>query len=220
MIEEILLAVLAVMAWSVLYKQNPLFRVAESMTVGLTLAFVVYTGIDVLGKRVFTPWSQGVWLTPTTIAALLGFMSWTRLGPRSISWVSRWPLACLAGIGTGLAVKGVVGPQILRQLTTKSLIASDPLTTVNNVIIVAATITTLCHFTFSYRHDGVLGASARVGRVFMMLAFGTMLGGFVMTAMGYLIGHMFIVVKPPAVYVVAVALAVLGADVIRSRRIM
>ena len=219
MIEEILLAVLAVMAWSILYKQNPLFRVAESMTVGLTLAFVVYTGIDILGKRVFTPWSQGVWLTPTTIAALLGFMSWTRLGSRSIGWISRWPLACLAGIGTGLAVKGVVGPQILGQLNTKSLIASDPLTSVNNVIIVVATITTLCYFTFSYRHTGVLGALARVGRVFMMLGFGTTLGGFVMTAMGYLIGHMFVIVKPPAVYVVAIALAVLGADIIRSGRI-
>jgi len=94
------------------------------------------------------------------------------------------------------------------------------LTSVNNVIIVGATVTTLCYFTFSYRHTGVLGASARVGRVFMMLGFGATLGGFVMTAMGYLIGHMFVVVKPPAVYVVAVALAVLGADVIRSRRIM
>jgi hypothetical protein len=220
MIEEILLAVLAVMAWSVLYKQNPLFRVAESMTVGLTLAFVVYTGIDVLGKRVFTPWSQGVWLTPTTVAALLGFMSWTRLGPRSIGWISRWPLACLAGIGTGLAVKGVVGPQILGQLSTGSLIASDLLTSVNNVIIVAATVTTLCYFTFSYRHTGVLGASARVGRMFMMLSFGATLGGFVMTAMGYLIGHMFVIVKPPAVYIAAVALAVIGADVIRSGRTM
>lgn len=218
MIEEILLAVLAVMAWSVLYKQNPLFRVAESMTVGLTLAFVVYTGIDVLSKRVFAPWSQGVWLTPTTIAALLGFMSWTRLGPRSIGWISRWPLACLAGIGTGLAVKGVVGPQILGQLSTESLIASDPLTSVNNIIIVVATITTLCYFTFSYRHTGMLGASARVGRVFMMLSFGATLGGFVMTAMGYLIGHMFIIVKPPAIYIIAVALAVVGADVIRSGR--
>ena len=219
MIEEILLAVLAVMAWSILYKQNPLFKMAESMTVGLTLAFVVYNGVDVLSKRVFTPWSQGLWLTPTTIAAVLGFMSWTRLGPRSISWVSRWPLACLAGIGTGLAVKGVVGPQILRQLTTSSLIVANPMTSLNNVILAVSTITTLCHFTFSYKHTGLLGASARVGRVFMMLAFGTMLGGFVMTAMGYLIGHMFIIVKPPAIYVVAVALVVIGADVIRSGRI-
>ena len=219
MIEEILLAVLAVMAWSILYKQNPLFKMAESMTVGLTLAFVVYNGVDVLSKRVFTPWSQGLWLTPTTIAAVLGFMSWTRLGPRSISWVSRWPLACLAGIGTGLAVKGVVGPQILRQLTTSSLIVANPMTSLNNVILAVSTITTLCHFTFSYKHTGLLGTSARVGRVFMMLAFGTMLGGFVMTAMGYLIGHMFIIVKPPAIYVVAVALVVIGADVIRSGRI-
>jgi len=220
MIEEIMLAVLAVMAWSILYKQNPFFRIAESMTVGLTLAFVIYTGIDVLVKRVFIPWSQGSLLTPTTIAAVLGFLSWTRLGPRSINWVSRWPLACLAGIGTGLAVKGVVGPQILGQLTTSSLIVSEPLTSVNNIIIAVATISTLCHFTFSYKHTGVLGASARIGRVFMMLAFGATLGSFVMTAMGYLIGHMFVIVKPPAIYVVVVALGVIGVDVVRSGRIV
>ena len=53
----------------------------------------------------------------------------------------------------------------------------------------------------------------------MMLAFGATLGSFVMTAMGYLIGHMFVIVKPPAIYVVAVALVVIGVDVVRSGRI-
>ena len=217
MIEEVLLAIFCVMAWSILYKPNPLFRIAESMTVGLTLAFVIYTGIDVLNKRVFTPWSHGLWLTPITIAGILGLMSWTRLGGKNIRWISRWPIACLAGIGSGLAVRGCVGPQILRQLTTNSLIASDPLTNINNILIVVGVITTICHFTFSYQHDGVLGASAKVGRIFMMLAFGTMLGGFIMTAMGYLIGHMFIIVKPPAAYVIVVAIVILIADMIHSK---
>ena len=220
MIEDVLLAIFCVMAWSILYKQNPLFKIVENMTVGLTLAFIIYTGIDVLSKRVFTPWSQGLWLTPITIAAILGFMSWTRLGGRNIQWISRWPIACLAGIGSGLAVRGCVGPQILRQLTTKSLIASDPLTNINNILIAIGVFTTLCHFTFSYRHRGILGASAKVGRLFMMLAFGTMFGGFVMTAMGYLIGHMFVVIKPPAVYVVAIAISILIADVIRSKGVL
>lgn len=217
MIEEILLAIFCVMAWSILYKPNPLFKIAESMTVGLTLAFVIYTGIDVLNKRVFTPWSQGLWLTPITIAAILGFMSWTRLGGRNIQWISRWPIACLAGIGSGLAVRGCVGPQILRQLTTSSLIASDPLTDINNLLIAVGVITTVCHFTFSYKHKGILGASAKVGRIFMMMAFGTMLGSFIMTAMGYLIGHMFVLVKPPALYVVAVAIVILIVDVMHSK---
>lgn len=220
MIEDVLLAIFCVMAWSILYKQNPLFKIVENMTVGLTLAFIIYTGIDVLSKRVFTPWSQGLWLTPITIAAILGFMSWTRLGGRNMQWISRWPIACLAGIGSGLAVRGCVGPQILRQLTTKSLIASDTLTNINNILITIGVFTTLCHFTFSYRHRGILGASAKVGRLFMMLAFGTMFGGFVMTAMGYLIGHMFVVMKPPAVYVVAIAISILIVDVIRSKRVL
>jgi hypothetical protein len=216
MIEDIILAVLALMAWSILYKQNPFYRIAESLIVGLTLAFVMYTGIDLLTKRVFIPWSQGDIVNPVTIAAILGFLTWTRFGGKSINWLSRWPLALLAGIGTGLAVKGAVGSQILRQLETPNLLSGDIVANVNNILIILGTITTLSYFTFSYRHQGVLGYSSRLGRIFMMLAFGTMLGGFVMTAMGYLIGNMFTLTQPPAAYIMLAGLGIIVIDFIRS----
>jgi FtsH-binding integral membrane protein len=69
-----------VMAWSLLYRENFAFRIAENLTIGLFLGFTVYTGLTVIYSRVIQAYGDfaagsitGIALISVYIAALLGF---------------------------------------------------------------------------------------------------------------------------------------------------
>ena len=206
---------LILIIWTIFYRENPFYKAVSSMSVGLMLAFWLKGGIDTLIKDVIKP--ATLQFQPARIVVLiLGLLMFLRFYPEQ-AYISKWPLAILAGVGTAIASKGAVSTMILSQLGASPFTGADMLTNLNNLLIWVGVIAVTVYFLFSFERGPVLGAISRVGQVYMMLAFGVVFGmsvygASVMTQMTFLLDY-------PGYYATAVAVLVVIADiVIRSRK--
>ncbi|MEO0068488.1 MAG: hypothetical protein ABIK23_05070 [candidate division WOR-3 bacterium] len=186
-------ATLTIAILSFLYKDNPLYRAAEHIYVGISAGFaVIYAwAFDVYPMLVDTfrtNLSARNYLEAyiLILPALLGIMMLLRSIPKLV-WLSRWPISFTIGIGAGLgliaSVQGYLLPQISDTLR--------PLINLNNAVIYIGVITTLTYFYFSKEHKGLLGALSRIGIVFIMVAFGASFGYTVMARVSLLIGRFY-----------------------------
>lgn len=186
-------ATLTIAILSFLYKDNPLYKVAEHIYVGISAGFaIIYAwAFDVYPMLVDTFRTNlaqrnyvEAWIL--LVPALLGLMMLARSVPR-IGWISRWPISFTIGIGAGLALVATVQGYLLPQISD----TLRPLVTVNNAILYVGVITTLFYFYFSREHKGALGAVSRVGIIFIMTAFGASFGYTVMARISLLIGRFY-----------------------------
>lgn len=206
---EVVQAMCMLAAWSLLYRENVTYRIAESMTIGLFLGVTLNYAVDILGKKVYTPlFIEGLWFSGIPVVTILGLLMYTRFF-KPVWWVSRWPIAILAAVGSAVAVRGAIGPQIIKQLPTLPLIGPDLLTTINRFLLPLATVTALCQFIFTKKQKGVFGGLTFVGRMFLMVAFGFMLGTFLMSNIAFAIGNMAVLATLPGAYITAIAILIL-----------
>ncbi|MEO0021320.1 MAG: hypothetical protein ABIK73_08515 [candidate division WOR-3 bacterium] len=188
-----LAATLTIAIFSFLYRDNPLYRAAEHVYVGISAGFaVIYAwAFDVYPMLVESFKAQlgaknyfEAYIL--VIPALLGLAMLLRSIPK-LTWISRWPISFTIGIGAGLgliaAIQGYLLPQIFDTLR--------PLVTINNAIIYIGVITTLTYFYFSREHRGLTGVVARIGIIFIMVAFGASFGYTVMARVSLLIGRFY-----------------------------
>lgn len=183
--------VLTLLVFSRLLGDNPAFRVAQYLFVGVSLglAFVVVyhqvlrPNAALLVTSLSDPTLLGIRLTPW----LLGLLLMTRLLRRqSVSWLANIPLALLFGVGTALAVGGaLVGTLAPQLIDTARPIGGDPLQVVGAVILVLGVVLTLSYFYFTVPRETsggrAVAAGARAGRWLLMVAFGFFLAGALLT---------------------------------------
>ena len=123
------------------------------------------------------------------IAGLLGVMIFARLFPK-MSWVSRYPLAFVMGNTAGIYLTSELHGRLIAQVASTFVDLSGPIDMIIlNSIIVVGVLSTLIYFYFSKEHTGALGATARVGIWFIMIAFGAHFGYTVMGRISLLIGR-------------------------------
>lgn len=182
--------------FSFLYRDNPAYKFAEHLYVGVSAAFaVLYTwAFDiwpmlvepmVLGRGMASAVDRWILLVP----ACFGLLMLARWVPK-VAWLSRWAISLTVGIAAGLGITGQVQGILLPQIQGTLL----PLTTVNNIILVVGVITTLVYFYFSVAHQGLIRAGARIGVVFIMASFGASFGYTVMARISLLIGRLHFLV--------------------------
>ena len=196
-------AFLTLAIYSFLYGDNPIYKLAEHIFVGLSAAYgaviVWYEGlIPLLINPLFRPHLVEDATGPKyslIIPMVLGLLILSRFVPR-YNWLSRWPIAFVMGLGAGLNIPRTVMALILAQMhgTMLPLLpVSDGgynyLAGFSNLLIVVGVICTLAYFYFSARHTGVLGRASRVGIWFLMVAFGAGFGNTVMARISLLIGR-------------------------------
>lgn len=182
---------LTLFIYSFLYKDNPFYKFAEHLYVGITAGYwLIYTWAYTIQPMLLEPIFKNKEYI-LIIPAFFGIIMLTRWFP-SISWLSRWSIAFTVGIGAGLGVTGSIQGFILPQLRSTIL----PLTgynfaTFNNLLIIFGVATTLIYFYFSKEHKGFLGKNARIGMTFIMIAFGASFGYTVMARISLLIGRIY-----------------------------
>ncbi|QOR33746.1 hypothetical protein IMX26_09550 [Clostridium sp. 'deep sea'] len=175
------LGTLGLMSFAI--KENPFYRFVEHVYVGIGAAHSVVLGWESLKTTAITPIANGNLIK--IVPLIIGLMLYTRF-VKGAMWMSRYPLAMLVGIGTGLTIKGTIGAQIIDQVKATLL----PLTSIDNIIIVFGLLSVLMFFYFTRKNTNkIFNASSRVGRYVMMIAFGALFGNAVMGRMSLMIGR-------------------------------
>jgi hypothetical protein len=175
-------ALLTLFTFSFLYKDNPFYKFAEHLVVGVSAGYFVVL-------LIWTSLKPKLWDTVVgnfshewfyILPAILGIMMWFRFS-RKLSWVSRYPIAVYIGIGSGLAIPLNMQNYVNRQLTATMIpVGFGSIETFWNIFIVVGVICGVIYFFFSKEHKGLFGGFAKVGIWVLMIGFGASFGFTVM----------------------------------------
>jgi hypothetical protein len=184
--------------FSFLYKDNPLYKIAEHLFVGVSAGYwAVILWHNTMVPNLLQRLSDGDWyylwlnsLRPWyIIPAILGALMFSRFSGKW-SWVSRYPMAIYIGVSAGLAIPLEMTNRVLRQMVA----AMDPIHWDNflghgyldiaagysQIIILVGAIAALVYFFFSTPHRGAIGKVATFGVWTLMIGFGATFGFTVM----------------------------------------
>ena len=185
-------AFLTLCIFSFLYKDNPFYKLAEHLFVGISAGY--WATLEY--HNVFRP---NLWDPLTGEGKLLllvpfafGIFLFSRF-TKKFSWLSRWPMALIIGIYAGITIVGYGSGDLILQIQANllPLWTDNWLTSFNNILLTVGVITGLIYFFFSKEHKGALGAGAKVGIWFLMISFGASFGYTVMSRMSLLIGRIY-----------------------------
>lgn len=176
--------------FSFLYKDNPFYKFAEHLYVGFSAGYwLVYTWEYTIKGMLIDP-IRLQQAYSVLIPGFFGILMLSRWFPK-IAYLSRISISFTVGIGAGLALTGQIHGFILPQLKATLL----PLTSLNNFLIVFGVITTLFYFFFSKERKGATYVFARIGIIYIMIAFGAAFGYTVMARISLLIGRFLFLLK-------------------------
>lgn len=189
-------SILSLAILSFLYKENPFFRAAEHIFLGVANGYLVtFYWHRILMPILFRPlFQQGDLLL--IIPFIVGMLYLTRFIPR-VSWLVRIPIAIYMGYWTGVLIPATIQAQIIKQVQGTILTAPNfqawnagTMGIVWSVIVFVGVLCTISYFYFSREHKGVIGVTSRVGIVFVMIGFGAAFGYTVMARISLLIGKL------------------------------
>ncbi len=192
-------AFLTLCIFSFLYKDNPFYKFAEHLFVGVSVGYgivlTIHQGIipfawqplknSITGEAPL--WRFFVTLIPVGV----GFLFFSRLMPR-YSWLIRYPIAILIGMGAGFAIPRAMETSIFEQMNgtlrpfgvINSLSAGE---IIGAVLMLIGVVCTLTYFFFSVEHKGIVGGISKLGIIFLMIGFGSAFGNTVMGRVSLLI---------------------------------
>lgn len=204
-------ALLTLMIFSFLYKDNPAYKFAEHLFVGVSAAYWMVQGFwgqimpNLLAKlfpRQFEGIVEAARDQPADlvyiIPLVLGILLLLRLVP-AISWISRWPMAFIIGYTAGSNLTRYLSSDFITQVNKTldiPLVTTHPtdwlhaiMFSLSNVVIVGGVVCGLIYFYFSKEHSGMFGRASRAGIWVLMVAFGASFGYTVMARISLLIGR-------------------------------
>jgi len=215
-VEQLIYGICALSLWSLLYRENPIYRVAEYFYVGFAAANAFVLAWEAMIRIAWTPVTKGqyIWILPIilSIPFLLFFYDKTR----STYMI---PISVIVSLGTALGIRGAIHAQLIGQIygTMGSLIKATGLDTLNVILIAIGSICSIIYFIFTKEIKGSAAVIPRIGRIFIMATFGA---AYANTGMGRLTNMSGIILnlwKTDAIYIIPVALAVIAIDIVRQR---
>lgn len=188
-------AILTLFIYSFLYKDNPFYKFAEHLFMGIGVGYTttILWYNSVIGK-IWKPIVDGTssYRFFLIIPILIGLLMFFIFSKRH-SFLIRIPISIYIGTGAGLGVplsfEYYIFEQVKGTILTRSNFASL-LVGFSSLVLFIGVLTTLIFFYFSREHKGALGKSARVGIIYIMIAFGASFGYTVMARVSLLIGRM------------------------------
>jgi hypothetical protein len=204
----IIAAALTLIMYSFLYRDNPLFKIAENIYIGAVLGYGAVTiwrqalRADVFNPLVLAPSRQALWdaLWFRSIPILLGVLLLTRLS-RKHGWLSRYAYAMIVGWGAGVGIVVMTDANVLEQLQAAAKPIQDGVTTQAGwwasagavggaLTVLIGTVCVLFYFFFSVPHGKVGQKVSKTGTWFLMISFGASFGYTVMARISLVIGRM------------------------------
>lgn len=194
--------------YSILYKENKVFRFFEHLFIGIATGYTIYiTWNDTLKPKWWVPMAEkGEWWWAFALpAGLLFYMIYSK----KHAWMSRLIFGLFFGAAAGRAFQGFAAlyfPQIRSAINIPLLNppeASLPdaywitpfSAVVNNLLYLVIVVSVTTYFLFSFEQKGkVVPAVSRFGRYVLMFSFGAIFGSTIMARMGLLIGRMYFLI--------------------------
>jgi hypothetical protein len=200
---EALAAVLTLMIFTYLWRDNPIYKFAEYLFVGVAAGYgLAIQYQQTMIPNMWTPLRAG--RLEMIIPFVFGLLLFTRfLG--GISWLSRWSIGLLLGTFSGLAIIGAAQGDLGAQMQANFLpfvgaehvaaFREAPglitfLGVLTNPFLILGLLFTLLYFFFSLEHRGSVGYGAKVGIYFLMISFGASFGFTVMSRISLLLGRL------------------------------
>ncbi len=205
----VIAALLTLAIYSFLYRDNPAYKLAESIYIGIaagyTVAVVYHTTIV---QELYQPMLQaahegqyGV-IVLRLIPALIGVLMWARFVP-NLAYMSRIPMAFMIGMGAGASIPAVLKTDVIVQAAYTMLPLAargeaggfELWTSLSNILLIFAVLSVLAYFYFSKPHEGAYGKFSRVGIWFLMIGFGASFGYTVMARISLLLDRVYFLLK-------------------------
>ncbi len=185
-IGTLIAAFLTLCIFSFLYKDNPFYKFAEHLLVGVSVGYVLVIALNttVMPKLINPVFKQGRF--DYIVPGILGLFMLVRFFPK-IAWLSRISIALIIGAGAGVAIPATIQAKIFAQMQATMINFAS----LDGIIVFVGVATTLAYFFFSREHKGWFGATAKVGTWFLMIFFGATFGYTVMSRISLLIGRMY-----------------------------
>jgi hypothetical protein len=204
-------AALTLMVFSFLWRDNPFYKFAEHLFVGVSAGYWMVMGfwstlwpnaivkLVPAAARVTDPEAVLPDREPLVlIPLLLGCLMLLRLWPR-LAWLGRWPTAFAVGTTLGYNLVRYLRSDFLAQI--QAAIAPglvilgadgqvDWASTVDQVVLVGGTACGLIYFTYTRGGRGLRGGLARSGLVILMIAFGASFAYAVMARVAVLVSRL------------------------------
>ncbi len=128
---------------SYLYKDNPFYKLAEHLFVGVSIGYVVTQQYyNVLRPNLLDHLAERPWYLPNVywIPLVLVAMLFTKAASRKLAWVGRYPIAFVVALYAGIQINAVAESDLAQQITisTRSVVVAkhdvnDPATTVEDL---------------------------------------------------------------------------------------
>lgn len=206
--------ILTLMVFSYLIGDNPLFRIAVYLFIGVASGYAATVIWHyVLVPKLFQPLATSDLnqLLLSMVPLLFSISLLTKLSPR-ISWIGNFAMAVLVGVGAAAAVGGALIGTLIPQLQA-SIDAFDfraaggganaLLTLVEGTVMFFGTVLTLASFHFSAtrsadgtpRRNTILDWISWLGRIFIAITFGVLFAGVYMAALTAMIERLSSVIN-------------------------
>jgi hypothetical protein len=204
---------LTLMVFSYLIGDNPLFRIAVYLFIGVSSGYAATVVVNyVLIPRLSSLQANDInQLILAIIPLLFGVTLLAKLSPR-ISWIGNFAMAVLVGVGAAVAIGGALlgtlMPQLGAAINTFDVrsaggglqVASKLL---QGVVTLGGTVFTLASFHFSAgrapdgtpRRNPIIEGIAWVGRLFIAITFGVLFAGVYMSALTAMIERLSFVIN-------------------------
>ena len=190
------IVLLTLSIFSYLYGDNPFYKAAEHIFVGVSAGYVfTITFWDTIWPNLFGR------LFPDYVGAgfefdityifplILGVFMLFRLS-KKYDWLSRISIAYIVGMMAGLKFYVFLNSNLLTQIKSSTVnLSGTSFSIFNDIIILVGVISGLVYFFFSKEHTGTLGKISRIGVYFLMIKFGASFGFAVMGRISLLIGR-------------------------------
>ena len=204
--------ILTLMIFSYLIGDNPLFRIAVYIFIGVSSGYAATVIWQyVLMPKLIEPLGDPNQLVLLVVPLILSFSLLAKLSPR-ISWMGNFAMAVLVGVGAAAAVGGALlgtlVPQVQASIDafdfSSATSASDIfLRLVDGGVMLVGTSLTLAAFHFSAQRaaDGtpkrnrILEILAWVGRIFIAITFGVLFVGIYLAALTAMIERLSFIIN-------------------------
>jgi len=197
--------------YSILYRENPWYRLAESIYLGVAVGYAVGQDLKYIRDQWGGQWSSsGLMMFAFIIVMFVGVLWYARFN-KNLFYLYRWPLAIVVGTGIPFFVAG------------------DMVQTINNILVQIMVPSVLLYFWFTgeTRESAPMKVVEKIARYTMMAGFGSAYGYTVLTRYSLFIGRaQFLLGIPPnpadarmAFYVIAFVMlaSMIGYDLLMKK---